>query len=272
MYNTEGFKGSGPYRNNALLGKITIPLNPDSSLQLSSYYWNWKKYDHNIGGELNSLSPLIIKITLDEDSNLREESWIVNAKFMQSPSEKWDYHIGLTSYNIHSIWSNPPDPSTADRPFPLAFDSDINSARDTVEMQHDFHIGLYNTVTAGILYSREWLDKEEANNFDTLGAGPTVEQPDISADRSSTAVYLQEIFKIKELLSLAAGLRYEDGPGFDNELIPKVSALFIIPATETVLRMRMERASEQHRLMNSIILLQEIKTSNLRKAKAMKLV
>ncbi|MEK6537726.1 MAG: TonB-dependent receptor [Nitrospirota bacterium] len=237
MYSTEGFIGSGPYRNNTLLGKINIPLDSQSSLQLSSYYWNWVKYDHNIGGEINSFSPLIIKIALDEDSNLKEESWIVSAKFLQFPSGQWKYYIGLTTYNTHSIWSNPLDPATADRPFPLAWDSDISSARDTIEMQHDFYVGENNTVTAGIQYTREWLGKEESNNFDTLGTGPSVTQPDIRVDRSSRAIYLQDLFKVRELLSLAAGVRYEDGPGFDNELIPGISALFIVPETEIEFRL-----------------------------------
>jgi len=237
MYSTEGFIGSGPYRNNTLLGKINIPLDSQSSLQLSSYYWNWVKYDHNIGGEINSFSPLIIKMALDEDSNLKEESWIVSAKFLQFPSEQWKYYIGLTTYNTHSIWSNPLDPATADRPFPLAWDSDISSARDTIEMQHDFYVGENNTVTAGIQYTREWLGKEESNNFDTLGTGPSVTQPDIRVDRSSRAIYLQDLFKVRELLSLAAGVRYEDGPGFDNELIPGISALFIVPETEIGFRL-----------------------------------
>ncbi len=237
MYSTEGFIGSGPYRNNTLLGKINIPLDSQSSLQLSSYYWNWVKYDHNIGGEINSFSPLIFKIALDEDSNLKEESWIVSAKFLQSPSEQWKYYIGLTTYNTHSIWSNPLDPATADRPFPLAWDSDISSARDTIEMQHDFYVGENNTVTAGIQYTREWLGKEESNNFDTLGTGPSVTQPDIRVDRSSRAIYLQDLFKVRELLSLAAGVRYEDGTGFDNELIPGISALFIVPETEIGFRL-----------------------------------
>ena len=237
MYSTEGFIGSGPYRNNTLLGKINIPLDSQSSLQLSSYYWNWVKYDHNIGGEINSFSPLIIKIALDEDSNLKEESWIVSAKFLQFPSGQWKYYIGLTTYNTHSIWSNPLDPAAADRPFPLAWDSDIRSARDTIEMQHDFYVGENNTVTAGIQYTREWLGKEESNNFDTLGTGPSVTQPDIRVDRSSRAIYLQDLFKVRELLSLAAGVRYEDGPGFDNELIPGISALFIVPETEIGFRL-----------------------------------
>lgn len=237
MYSTEGFIGSGPYRNNTLLGKINIPLDSQSSLQLSSYYWNWVKYDHNIGGEINSFSPLIIKIALDEDSNLKEESWIVSAKFLQFPSGQWKYYIGLTTYNTHSIWSNPLDPATADRPFPLAWDSDISSARDTIEMQHDFYVGENNTVTAGIQYTREWLGKEESNNLDTLGTGPSVTQPDIRVDRSSRAIYLQELFKVRKLLSLAAGVRYEDGPGFDNELIPGISALFIVPETEIGFRL-----------------------------------
>jgi len=237
MYSTEGFIGSGPYRNNTLLGKINIPLDSQSSLQLSSYYWNWVKYDHNIGGEINSFSPLIIKMALDEDSNLKEESWIVSAKFLQFPSGQWKYYIGLTTYNTHSIWSNPLDPAAADRPFPLAWDSDISSARDTIEMQHDFYVGENNTVTAGIQYTREWLGKEESNNFDTLGTGPSVTQPDIRVDRSSRAIYLQDLFKVRELLSLAAGVRYEDGPGFDNELIPGISALFIVPETEIGFRL-----------------------------------
>jgi len=237
MYSTEGFIGSGPYRNNTLLGKINIPLDSQSSLQLSSYYWNWVKYDHNIGGEINSFSPLIIKMALDEDSNLKEESWIVSAKFLQFPSGQWKYYVGLTTYNTHSIWSNPLDPAAADRPFPLAWDSDIRSARDTIEMQHDFYVGENNTVTAGIQYTREWLGKEESNNFDTLGTGPSVTQPDIRVDRSSRAIYLQDLFKVRELLSLAAGVRYEDGPGFDNELIPGISALFIVPETEIGFRL-----------------------------------
>lgn len=243
MYSTEGFIGSGPYRNNTLLGKINIPLDSQSSLQLSSYYWNWNKYDHNIGGELFSFDPadpintLILKITIDKDSNWKEESWIISSKFSQSPSNWWNYNVVLTTYNSHTIWASPLDPYTADRPFPLTWDSDISSARDTIEMQNDFYVSEHNTMTAGIQYTREWLGKEESNNFDTLGTGPSVTQPDIRVDRSSRAIYLQNLFKVKKQLSLTAGFRLEDGQGFDKQLIPGFSALIIIPDTDVSFRL-----------------------------------
>src|SRR3990172_5671761 len=125
---TEGFRFSGPYWNNSLQGKLSLPLTPSSFLQLSTYYWDWKKYDHTVCCEVDTFFNIFF--VLDTDSNVREKNWLNSIQLSQYPSDQWDYNIRLSSYNTDLHSENSLDPATTDRPFPLEIDSDIQSDRD----------------------------------------------------------------------------------------------------------------------------------------------
>jgi len=230
---TEGFQFSGPYWNNSFQGKLSLPLTPNSSLQLSTYYWDWKKYDHTVCCEVDT--SFNIFFVLDKDSNVREDNWLNSIQLSQYPSDQWDYSIRLSSYNTDLHSENSLDPVTADRPFPLEIDSDIQSDRDAFEMQHNFHYSESNVVSMGFQYTWERVRKKEFGNLDSFGMGPLLAQPDVNGKRISKAIYLQNLFKIKKQFSLTAGARFENGPGFENKLIPKVSALYHFPSTHTTI-------------------------------------
>lgn len=228
---TAGFEFSGPYWNNTFLGRINLPLSTISSLQLSTNYWNWKKYDHTICCEINGIDNFAFII--DKDSNSREDNWLNSIQLSHHPLDQWNYNVKLAMYDTDSHWTIPLDTPTADRPFPTELNSDIRSARDTFEMQHNIDLDKRDTATLGFQYSKEWVKKEEFGNLDSIGMGPSAEQADVKADRLSRAIYLQNLFKIRRLFTLAAGVRLENGPGYDNEIIPRVSALYVLPATRT---------------------------------------
>ncbi len=225
-FSTEGFKFSGPYWNNTLLGKISLPLGAASSLHLATYYWNWNKYDRTVCCEINGSGDFALII--DKNSQINEDNWLTSIQFSQYPSETWDYNIKVSAYTSNSHSVNPLDPASTDRPFPLEIDSEIHSSRFTFDMQHNLYYGNSNIITLGFQYTGEEINKEEFGNVDSFGTGPSLKQPDVDADRTSRALYLQNLFKIKEQLSLSAGVRFENGPGFNNELIPRVSALYVV--------------------------------------------
>lgn len=230
---TAGFKFSGPFWNNTLLGKITLPLSAASSLQFSTNYWDWKKYDHTICCEIDGSGNFAF--ILDQDSHTREDNWLNSIQLTHVPAGWWDYHINLSRYHATSRMNDALEPATAERPFPLEIDSDVRSERDIFEMQHNFYSGENNITTLGLQYTYEEVGKEEFGNLDSLGMGPSLKQPKLDADRISRALYLQNLFKIRNVLTFAAGARFENGPSFDSLLVPKVSALYVLPSTETEL-------------------------------------
>lgn len=230
---TAGFKFSGPFWNNTLLGKIALPLSAASSLQFSTNYWDWKKYDHTICCEIDGSGNFAF--ILDQDSYTREDNWLNSIQLTHVPAGQWDYQIKLSRYHATSQMNDALDPATAERPFPLEIDSDVRSERDIFEMQHNFYSGENNVTTLGFQYTYEEIRKEEFGNLDSFGMGPSLKQPGLDADRISRAVYLQNLFKIRNVFTFAAGARFENGPGFDSLLVPKVSALYVLPSTETEL-------------------------------------
>lgn len=230
---TAGFKFSGPFWNNTLLGKIALPLSAASSLQFSTNYWAWKKYDHTICCEIDGSGNFAF--ILDQDSHVREDNWLNTIQLTHVPAGWLDYQIKLSRYHAASRMNDALEAATAERPFPLEIDSDVRSERDILEMQHNFYSGENNTTTLGLQYTYEKVGKEEFGNLDSFGMGPSLKQPVVGADRVSRALYLQNLFKIRNVFTFAAGARFENGPGFDSLLVPKVSALYVIPSAETEL-------------------------------------
>jgi len=227
----EGFKYSGPYWNNSLLGRVDIPLTATSSLQISTTYWDWKKYDYTLCCEIDGSGNIIF--ILDKDSNTKEDTYLTSIRLTNHTSEEWDYSMTLSRYAVNSHTDNLPETATAARPFPLEIDSDIRSERNILEMQNNLHHGENDTVTMGFLYTWENIRKEEFGNLESLGMGPSMDLPDLNDERGFWSVYLQKLFKIKDQSSLAAGVRFENGPGYSSALIPKASALYVLPETDT---------------------------------------
>lgn len=231
---SSGFKFSGPYWNNTLLGRISSPLNEKSAVQISSYYWDWEKYDRTVCCEINGVGD--IAFIIDDDSRFREKNWLNSIQLLHAPLPWWDYSARLAVYTTDFKIDNLLEPATSERPFPLEIDSDIQSGRDTLEMQHNFHMGHYETMVTGLQYTREDVDKKDFGNIGSLGMGPSFRQPRIKEDRITTALYFQYLFKIREAGSFTAGFRFEDSPGTYSEIIPRVSALYITPEISTRLK------------------------------------
>jgi len=102
-------------------------------------------------------------------------------------------------------------------------------------MQNNFYFSEKNIVTFGFLLTSEKVKMEEFGNVFSSGMEPSVAQPGFDSERVSRAVYLQNLFKVRDRFSLTAGAWVEDGPGFDGKFIPKVSALYKVPLTETTI-------------------------------------
>jgi len=230
---TAGFKFSGPFWDNTLSGKINVPLGTTSTIQFMTNYWNWKKYDYTICCEIDGSGNFAF--FLDRDSHTREDNWLSSISLTHVPAGWWDYSIKLSHYHVTSRINDEADPATSQRPFPLEIDSNIRSKRDVFEMQHNFYTGEKNITTLGLQYTFEEVRKEEFGNLDSFGMGPSLQQPGIEAERVSRALYFQNLFKIERSFTFSAGARFEKGPGFNSLLVPKISALYILPSTETEL-------------------------------------
>jgi len=73
---------------------------------------------------------------------------------------------------------------------------------------------------------------DEFGNTGSMGMDPPEKQPSINSSRESRALYLQNLLNY-ENLTFTAGVRMEDGPGFDKELIPRASASYLFPSANT---------------------------------------
>ena len=232
-FSAEGFKFSGPYWNHNLIGKIAFPVGASSSLHLLTGYWNWKKFDRTICCEIDESGNYAVII--DPDSNTKERIWLNSIQWTHYPSDRWDYSLRLSRYTADNLSEDILEQATPGRPFPLEFYQNIRSERDIFEMQNNFYFSEKNIVTFGFLLTSEKVKMEEFGNVFSSGMEPSVAQPGFDSERVSRAVYLQNLFKVRDRFSLTAGAWVEDGPGFDGKFIPKVSALYKVPLTETTI-------------------------------------
>lgn len=233
---TDGFEFSGPYWNNTFSARVNIHFNASASLKIQSSYWTWKKYDYTVCCEVTDIpadEPPEISFVLDEGSNYGEQNRLNSIQLLNSPSDQWDYILTLSMYTSDYHSDNPIDTATPARPFPLEINQDVLSERDTIDMQNNFYAGNSDIVTFGFYSSWEWLKKTEFGNYSSVGLGPSSKEPDVKADRFTRAGYLQNLFKIDDMLSLTAGIRFENSPDIFSEIIPRASVLYNIPATGT---------------------------------------
>ncbi|MGH7412204.1 MAG: TonB-dependent receptor, partial [Candidatus Methylomirabilis sp.] len=92
-------------------------------------------------------------------------------------------------------------------------------------------LGISNLVTAGFAY--EW------QGFDQRTVITDTDFPFSSSNRDSRdnkAFYLQNQLDWQKRLFLTAGFRVDDNSTFGTEVTPRVSAAYVIPATETKIR------------------------------------
>ncbi len=234
-FNTDGFKYSGPYWNNTFMGKLNFHLSPQSTINLSTYYWDWEKYPYA------TIEPIDEgyenwRFIIDKNIQDKENNWLHSLQLSHSPSERWDYNVRVSMYTLNLLMKNPLDTPTIKTPVPLGWDFDLNSFRDTFEMQHNLRIEEWDTVTAGIQYTFERVETEERYNIDSSDTALSGKETPLLEDRLIRAIYLQNLFKIKDSLSLTAGARFENSPGSYDEWTPRVSGLYVIPITDTSIR------------------------------------
>jgi len=239
-FSTDGFKYSGPYWNNTITGKINQPLSVLSSIQFSTYYWEWDKYDRALCCEEDSAGDYAFFI--DEDAHASEKSWINSIQLSQTPLLSWDYQLKLALYNLDLNMDNPLDTPTTGRPLPIGWKTDIESIRDSIEMQHNIYLGERDILTAGIHYIWERIKYDSRSNVDIYGNIDPYDislsevQPTMLENRLIRAVYLQNLYKIKDSFSFTAGARFENSPGSYDELTPKAAVLFTNPDHQTTFR------------------------------------
>lgn len=223
-FTTGGSSLSGPYWNNTLRGKVTIKDSSPLSLSLSTIYWNWQKYDYTLCCEINNNGKLAF--VLDRNSRIRENNLLIAFQIDHVPRYFWNYNLGISFYTTKSQTINPMDPVIPERPFPLQVESTILADRGTFEMHHNFYHASNHVIAMGLTLTREWLKKEDYNNLDLLGMGPTIEQPSINVNRNLWALYVQDKYTdTGRGISITGGIRFENGPGYRDQFVYRLTAL-----------------------------------------------
>jgi vitamin B12 transporter len=218
---------TGRFSGNTLSGKIKFPVGDYSALQLNSFYYDHDMRDDTLCCEYDNDSNL--RFTIPDSSVNKESTWINSLQFFHYLTDWWDYKIQYSRYDFNNSWKLDGDSRL---PYPLKINNKGTNSRDIVEIQNNLYPHERDTLTIGLQYKGEKVLFDEFSNTSSLGMSPPEKQPSINSSRESRAVYIQNLFNY-ENLTLTAGVRLEDGPGFDKETIPRASAAYLFPSTNT---------------------------------------
>ncbi|MBI3600312.1 MAG: TonB-dependent receptor [Nitrospinae bacterium] len=218
---------TGRFSGNTLSGKIKFPVGDYSVLQFNSFYYDHDMRNDTLCCEFDNNSNL--RFTLPDSSVNRESTWINSLQLSQYLKDWWDYRIQVSRYDFNNTWKLEGDSSL---PYPLKIDNKGTNSRDVVEIQNNLYPHEKDTLTIGLQYRGEKVLYDEFSNTGSMGMKPPEKQPSINSSRVSRAVYFQNLFNYKNL-TFTAGMRMEDGPGFDKELIPRASAAYLFPSANT---------------------------------------
>ncbi len=233
-YSRSDSKGSiytGAFSGNTASGNIKFYLGDYSTVQFNSFYWDHEKRGGELCCELdNSLN---YSFTLPDKSINREYDWINSIQFKQYFSERFDYRFQYSRYDFNNTWNLIGDSRF---PYPINLDSRNSGSRDTFEIQNNLYIYDADTLTIGLQYRGERVSTYEFSNSDSTGLSPSKEQSSVNSFRDSKAIYIQNIFNYKDRFVFSAGARLEEGLGFGNEVIPRASASYLFPSTNTKIK------------------------------------
>ena len=233
-YSRSDSKGSiytGAFSGNTASGKIIFYIGDYSTVQFNSFYWDHEKTGGELCCELDS--NLNYRFTLPDKSINREYDWINSIQFNQYFSERFDYRFQYSRYDFNNTWNLSGDSRF---PYPINLDSRNSGSRDTFEIQNNLYFYDADTLTIGLQYRGERVSTYEFSNSDSTRLSPSKEQSSVNSFRDSRAIYIQNIFNFKDRFVFSAGARIEEGLGFGNEVIPRASASYLFPSTNTKIK------------------------------------
>jgi len=233
-YSRSDSKGSiytGAFSGNTSSGKIKFFIGDYSTVQFNSFYWDHEKTGGELCCELDNESNY--RFTLPDKSINREYDWINSIQFKQYFSERFDYRFQYSRYDFNNTWNLSGDSRF---PYPINLDSRNSGSRDTFEIQNNLYFYDADTLTIGLQYRGERVSTYEFSNSDSTGQSTAKEQSSVNSFRDSRAIYIQNIFNYKDRFVFSAGARIEEGLGFGNEVIPRASASYLFPSTNTKIK------------------------------------
>lgn len=229
---TESNEDIGPFSGNTVSGKARYKVGKYSYLQLNSFYWDYAKKDglaccgfDDTGAWLQLMQP--------DRSVYKEHDWLNSVQFSQYPSASWDYNLRYSRYDFRSDKDLIGD---SDLLYPLKIDSENTGSRDIIEARTNVYPYEGDILSVGVQYREERLSTSEFSNMDSFGTAAAHEQPSIDSLRHSRAAYIQNILTLQDRLTVSAGARVEDGLGYGDDVLPRVSASYSFPSTSTKIK------------------------------------
>lgn len=221
-FNTESNEDIGPFSGNTVSGKAEYKVGKYSYLRLNSFYWDYVKKDGiTCCGFDSTMAP--VQLMFPDRSVYKEYDWLNSIQFSQYPSASWDYNVRYSRYDFRSDKDLIGD---SDLPFPLKIDSENTGSRDIIEARTNAYPYEGDILSVGVQYREERLSTSEFSNVDSFGTAAAHEQPSIDSLRHSRAAYIQNILTLRDRLTVSAGARVEDGFGYGDDVLPRVSASY----------------------------------------------
>lgn len=218
---TEGNLERDSFHGTTFSGQIGYSPMMDSDLRLTTRYSKSRK---EIGTDLLILSPTLVQVVHDEN-NLADRSLFLSSLTYGINPTKWLYVSMRGSIFDSGLDNNSPaDTGSANSNM---FFEETDTTRLSGEIQTNLLISDIDVITMGLLFEREGVESDiEMGDMSFM----------IDSARNNRAYYLQNLFKIKDLLSLQAGARLDSYSDFGSVISPKASASYMIPQTDTKIR------------------------------------
>ena len=154
------------------------------------------------------------RTVFDPNSQSQSETYLYTLTYKQPVFTWWDVSLRYSQWWNNSGFQNQPPPGTS------FTNSQIDTRRQEGEFISSFHLGAWNTLTAG--YENR---AEQAGNRGSFRAAI-----------ETHSGFLQDEIRLFNRLFVNGGVRYESNSAFGSALTPRVAAALLIPETGTKLR------------------------------------
>jgi len=212
------------FRETVMSGRLDYAIEKALDLSFTARYTD-SSFEFPTGGAGDRFDPL------DPSQSSDRERLVLSGKASHSLTPWWQQTLQLGWYQQHF--------ATDDR-FDLCCDfSTLHSTNEERRFSFDYFsnltvptvFGISNLVTAGVGYEWEGFD-QRTDGTDT----PFPFSSSTKDSRDNKAFYLQDQLEWQKRLFLSAGFRVDDNSKFGTQVTPRFSAAYIVPMTETKIR------------------------------------
>ena len=222
---TDGSLGiNNAFHETVVSGRLDYAIDKALDLSFVARYSD-SLFEFPTGGAGDRFEPL------DPNQSSDRQRLLVSGKANHSLTPWWQQTFQLGWYQQHF--------GTHDRRDPCCDFSTLQSTNEERRFSLDYFWNLAaptvfdisNLLTAGFAY--EW----QGFNQRTVGTDTDFPFSSSNSDsRDNKAFYLQNQLDWQKRLFLTAGFRVDDSSTFGSEVTPRVSAAYVIPATDTKIR------------------------------------